>query len=380
MGVKLLIGADIAPVESNYELFRMGEREKLIGKELCDLLDSSDYIIFNLEVPLTDKWNPIQKCGPNLTAPMECISGLRAINPYFFTLANNHIMDQGVQGLYSTINVLEKNNIAYAGAGKDLKEAAKPYIANIKGIKFGIYCCAEHEFSIAAEAIAGANPYDPLESFDHVRALKKNCDYVIVLYHGGKEHYRYPSPILQKVFKKFADCGADLVIAQHTHCIGCAEEYKGSLLVYGQGNFLFDGSQSDFWKTSVLVQMEITNTGKNIEFIPLCKEKNTVRIANNAETEKILSEFQNRSNEIKEENFIREHYINYALSMRKMYNVRLSGGFGRNPFVRVINKLTGYMLTDIMYNKKHIMQIENCIDCEAHREALLCALQNERKK
>ena len=42
--------------------------------------------------------------------------------------------------------------------------------------------------------------------------LKKQCDYVIVLYHGGKEHYRYPSPYLQKVCRKIVDKGADIVV------------------------------------------------------------------------------------------------------------------------------------------------------------------------
>lgn len=81
---------------------------------------------------------------------------------------------------------------------KNLEEATKPYIVKINGITVGIYCCAEHEFTIATAQKAGANPFDALESLDQVYRLKSICDYVIVLYHGGKEHYRYPSPYLQK--------------------------------------------------------------------------------------------------------------------------------------------------------------------------------------
>ena len=47
----------------------------------------------------------------------------------------------------------------------------------------------------------GANPFDPLETPDHIAELKSRCDYVIVLYHGGKEYYRCPSPNLRKVFR-----------------------------------------------------------------------------------------------------------------------------------------------------------------------------------
>ena len=93
----------------------------------------------------------------------------------------------------------------------------------IKNVKIGIYCCAENEFSIATSQKAGANPFDSLQSFDDVYWLKKKVDFLVVLYHGGIEHYRYPSPNLQRVFRKFADVGADIVIGQHSHCIGCMD-------------------------------------------------------------------------------------------------------------------------------------------------------------
>lgn len=128
---------------------------------------------------------------------------MKAINPYFFTLANNHILDQGKQGLDSTIAILEKEGIAYAGAGANLAEAQKPYIIIVNNIKVGIYCCAEHEFTIATEESAGVNPFEPLDSLDHVANLRKQCDFVAVLYHGGKEHYRYPSMIISWILMKF---------------------------------------------------------------------------------------------------------------------------------------------------------------------------------
>ena len=190
MSTKIIIGADVVPTSSNYTYFKNGDIHHIIGTEIEEILNKSDYSIFNLEVPLTDEESPISKCGPNLIAPTYTIKGLKKINPYFFTLANNHILDQGNKGLQKTIEILKHENIAYSGAGNNLEEARKPYIININDIKIGIYCCAEHEFTIADKDKAGANPYDPLESFDHVKKLKEEVDFVIVLYHGGKEHYR----------------------------------------------------------------------------------------------------------------------------------------------------------------------------------------------
>lgn len=128
MDTKILIGADIVPTKSNCVEFIEGNVEALVGKTMCDLLHEMDFTIFNLEVPLTDVISPLQKCGPNLQALSKTINGIKKLNPYFFTLANNHILDQSVQGLKATMEILNRENIKYAGAGNDLKEASKPFV------------------------------------------------------------------------------------------------------------------------------------------------------------------------------------------------------------------------------------------------------------
>ena len=374
MITKVLIAADIVPTKSNQIFFTNADIEYLVGKKLEERLKTADFITMNLEVPLVDSASPIRKCGPCLIAPVETIAGLKEINPYFFTLANNHILDQGISGLNSTIKVLKENGIAYAGVGNNIEEAKQPFIKVINNLNIGFYCCAEHEFSIAEKCKAGANPYDPLESFEDVSSLKDQCDYVIVLYHGGKENYRYPSPLLQKVFHKFADHGADLVVAQHTHCIGCKEEYHGSTLVYGQGNFLFDNSKSEFWKTALLIELVFEAEKQvTINYIPLVKENEKVRESEGCLKESILEAFQKRSHEILEMNFIEKEYDRFAIKMEKEYLLRFSGRLKRNIFVRILNKLTSYQFIQHFYPDDAKVAIENVLDCEAHRElAIRC--------
>lgn len=210
---------------------------------------------------------------------------------HFLTLANNHILDQGAQGLASTMQTLDAAGIAYAGAGHTRAEARKPWIRQVGDQKIGIYCCAEHEFSIAPPDSPGANPFDPLESFDDVASLRKDCDYLIVLYHGGKEHYRYPSPNLQKICRKFVRAGANLVVCQHSHCVGCKEDYQDGTIVYGQGNFLFDDSDSEFWQTSLL--LSVTDSG--VSYLPLVKRKNTVRLAHGRRPRRFCTVLKNEA-------------------------------------------------------------------------------------
>ncbi len=269
--MKFLIGADIVPTKTNQAIFESGQIEEIVDVGLLEILNDADYRIFNLECPLTDKHSPIEKCGPNLIASTASVNGIKVLGVDFVTIANNHIMDQGDQGLYSTIKVLQEANIAFAGVGDNLKEVWKPFIVTLGDKRVGIYCCAEHEFSIAEKDKPGANPFDPLHSPDHISELRGKCDYLICLYHGGKEHYRYPAPYLQKVCRKIVEKGADLVVCQHSHCVGCKEEYCGGTIVYGQGNFLFDNSDSDFWQTSLLISVELDT--KKISYYPLQKVK-----------------------------------------------------------------------------------------------------------
>lgn len=374
--MKLLIGADIVPTKSNEQAFIQSGISALVDADLLKLLQNADYRVFNLEVPLTDQEKPIAKCGPNLIAPAASVKGIKALGADFLTLANNHIMDQDVNGLHDTIRMLEQQGIAYAGVGDTLEQAAKPYILERDGLKVGFYCCAEHEFSIVTEKNPGANPFDPLWSLDHIQELKKDCEFVVVLYHGGKEHYRYPSPELQKVCRRIADKGADLVICQHSHCIGCKEEWNHATIVYGQGNFLFDEEDNEYWATSLLVSVDLQKNNTKIEFVPLCKNGSKVELANENRKKEIISDFNKRSREILEKDFIQHKYNEFADSMLMSYCTRSLGRVSRSLIFRVLNKVSAGNLKKKCYTTSDVLSLINEMECEPHRELFIRGLQN----
>jgi poly-gamma-glutamate synthesis protein (capsule biosynthesis protein) len=378
--MKILIGADLVPTITNKELFADGNAEGLVGRDLLEILSSADYRIFNLETPLTDTCSPILKCGPALIAPTASVAGYKALGVDCLSLANNHIMDQDTDGFFSTVKVLEEANIAYVGGGTSLEQAKKPFVIEKNSKKIGIYACAEHEFSIADETKAGANPFDPLESLDHIVKLKEQCDHVIVLYHGGKEHYRYPSPNLQKVCRKLVDKGADLVICQHSHCIGCEEKYQNGTIVYGQGNFLFDYSSSEFWKTALLIEID---ENFDISYIPLKKDGRKVALADGEMKQQILSEFFQRSEQIKQKGVVEQKYREFADQMRDLYLFAFLG-VRKGFFFKVVNKLSGHRFErfylERKYKKEKLIALRNFIECEAHRELILEGLHVDTDK
>ncbi len=353
--MKFIISGDLVPTESNFHLFSNANAEALVDEGIRKIFSGADHRIFNLECPLYDGESPIPKTGPTLAAPVSTANAISKLNPSLLSLANNHILDHGNEGLFSTMKTLQDKGIEFIGAGKNLTEAAKPHFFEKDGKRIGVYACAENEFSIAEKDNAGANPFDPFESLDHILELKKICDYVIVLHHGGKEHFRYPSPALQKTCRKMAKKGADLIICQHSHCIGCFEEYEGSVILYGQGNFLFDLLENEFWQTGLLVSVKFYEK-MAVEYIPICKHKNSVRMANDLEAKKIISEFQMRSNQILEEGFVRKNYTEFADGLLDGYLSRFLNA----------DCPAEADISDIYY-----MGTLNRVRCEAHNEILV---------
>ena len=379
--MKLYIGADFVPTDINKRLFEEGNGEALVGKELYEILKHSDLNVFNLEVPLTDAETPIVKFGNNLIAPSKTVYGYKALEPIFLTLANNHSLDQGVEGLTTTLNLLKQHDIAYAGAGANLKEAKKPFIFEKDGVHIGFYLCTENEFTMATSHSMGANPFDVLDSFDEVAALKEQCDYVIVLYHGGKEYYRYPSPMLQRYCRKFVDRGASLVICQHNHCVGSREDYNGGSIIYGQGNFIFNSefyvNHRDFVKDSLLIRVEATKDSFVICELPIRMSDNGTRLATDAEAAETLAGYKNRSEEIKDAHFVISNYKAFADTHVKRY---LREFLGRSFIIRAINALFGRKLMQLILGPTSYLAIQNYLECEAHHELFLRGIKNINKK
>lgn len=363
--MKLIIGADFVPTDSNVKYFESGELEYLFDQELISYLSQPSFKIFNLEMPLTDTDFPIKKNGPALRANPNAINLYKKLGVNLVTLANNHILDQGAQGLERTISILDASGISYVGAGNNLLSAVQAFSFMFEKHRVGVYACTEHEFSLADDTTPGANPFDPLESYDHINALKNNCDYVIVLYHGGKEHYRYPSPDLQRYCRKFVQKGADLVICQHSHCIGCMEKIENSTIIYGQGNFLFDHSESEYWKTGLLIEID---SNLQIKYIPVIKNGFSVQMADEKHGKSILDDFNSRSNQILEEGIIQRKYADFAQEMLRHYYSNSLGRIGSNIFFRIINKLLKAAFFRWNYNEKYNLALLNSIECEAHRE------------
>jgi poly-gamma-glutamate synthesis protein (capsule biosynthesis protein) len=378
MPLSIIIGGDLVPTKSNEELFVKGDAKELVGDEVYNILNLSDINIYNLETPLVDHGTPIVKHGNAIKSKTKTINGIKALKPVLLCLANNHIMDYGSSGLKSTMDTLASTEIGYIGAGENLEAAQKPSVIERNGIKVGVYNCAEHEFSVAEEQKGGANPFDVIESYKHVQELRLQCDVLIVIHHGGKEYYRYPSPNLQKFCRHFVDCGADLVVTQHSHCIGCFERYGNSTIVYGQGNFMFDKRDNEFWQTSLLIRLKISDTKDiTIDYLPIVKCKNLIRYADDHKGREILGGFNSRSKMILEQGFIDKKYSEFAMENLANYIVSCTSIVILRLFLRVFSKVFGMRAITMITSRNSILGLLNILQCEAHNELLITGLKQK---
>ena len=315
--MKIMFAGDTVPTACNAELFAAGEARAIFGDALS-LFEGNDFNCVNLECALTESDAPIRKIGPALKAPLGTAATLAAIGVTHCALSNNHIFDYGKRGARDTLAALAAAGIATTGFGDDEADAEKNLVIEKDGERLCVIAVCEHEYSFALPDRMGARPFDPFRTPLAVRAAKKDCDRVVVLYHGGKEQCRYPSPRLREACRAMAESGADLILCQHSHCVGCYEQVADCHILYGQGNFCFvTDDDLEGWNDGFAVRYDTAT--HEIGFIPVVSDrKHGIRQANGAEKEAIFAAFDARCRALESDGW-REGWHAFCESMRAQY-------------------------------------------------------------
>ena len=374
---RVLIAGDTCPIGSNEPFFCKGDAAGLLG-DLAAEFEKADLVVANLECPLADAESPLPKVGPCLRAPVAAVNGLKAMGIDVAGLANNHMMDHGAQGLYSTIEALEAQNIAYVGVGKNLLEARRILVRRVGSVRLGILAMAEHEFSIASSEAPGANPMDVFDAVKNIRGHRSACDCFVVLIHGGNENYPYPGPTLLKTCRFLAEEGASAVICQHSHCAGSMEIHHRVPIVYGQGNFLFQlASPLENWYEGCLVRLTINDTGPcEIEMLPFKQHVDHpgLRRMNPEEESAWRRAFNDRSGRLADPQAVEAEWEKYCQRQTLHYLHMLHGQ--KTLARRLAGKLGLIRLLD--RPDKQLTRL-SIIRCQSHRDALITILEHEAK-
>ncbi len=372
--MKLLISGDFCPVFRCVDLLEQGQYDKLLG-QVQQIIKQADYSMVNLECPVTiGKSTPIPKCGPNLSTSVKAVELLNYAGFKAVTLANNHFLDYGEAGVKDTLATLEINGINYVGGGINLSEASKTMVIDGDSGKIAIINCCEHEFSIATEKAPGSNPLNPVQQWYAIKEAKRQAGFVVVIVHGGHEHYQLPSPRMQETYRFFIDCGADAVVNHHQHCYSGYEYYKGRPIVYGLGNFLFDweGRRDAAWNEGYMAMLSLTDNKVNLETIPYkqCGETpNVVPLTDRSHFDDSISKLNAI---IAEQELLKSKHIEWMAKSTRTYRSSLI------PYSnRYMKALNSRGLLPSFITQERVERFINYIDCESHRESMLYMLNSE---
>lgn len=349
--MRIFIGGDITPTDITKPGFEAGDVKGLFGT-VPELLKTGDVRFANLECALTESDTPIRKCGPNLRAKPVSAQVLKALDFTVIGLSNNHVFDFGCPGFDDTMKTLDDWGITYTGVGKDENDARKPCFIKVCGKTVAFLCVAEHEYSYALPDREGVWGFDPFDTMEDITEAKKNADYVIVVYHGGKEQCRYPSPRLRKACQAMVRAGADFITCQHSHCVGVWEEYRGAKIVYGQGNFNFvEHSDHPHWRNGSLLQLDIGDDNSTaLTFHSLCVTDTGITLSEGAEKEKELRELAERTALLQNEAAWLAEWHDFCVSKKEGYREGVARAFRDNP-------------TDVP-----AQIFPHYLDCEAHTD------------
>ena len=361
---------DICPTD-DYKSF--WEKDELVGL-VKSCIHESCLIVANLECPATASDAKIEKCGPCQKAAPSCISTLKKTGVGLISLANNHIKDFGEQGVLDTFKHCNEHEIPYIGAGENKKEAARPFFFQNVDKKVGFLAFAEYEFNGATETSPGANVFDTYSSLELIQKTKRKCNHLIVLYHGGIEHYRYPSPELQKKCHAMVRMGADAVICQHSHCIGTYEYYNNGYILYGQGNGVF-GYRNDnaTWNEGLWLTLTLNENGIQTDYRLLQAKADGIVIASKEEKDNRLTQMKRDSTKLADQAFIKKSWLDFCKSHEALDLPLLFGW----PLQMIrINRLLKNRLFQYIVSRRAKMASMNFLHCDALREVVATLLEH----
>lgn len=219
-------------------------------------------IIFgNLEGPLTDRGTPEQDKTYVFRSPPALVSAaLRTAGFNVVSLANNHTLDFGADGLTQTIETLDSVGILHAGAGADLMAARQPALLRANGQRVAIlaYSMTLPENFYAAPDKAGTAFGHEEQVRADVMAARERADIVLVSFHWGQEGKTTLRDYQTRLGHVAIDAGASAVIGHHPHILQGIEQYKDGIILYSLGNFTF-GSYSMKSARSAVAQLRFRN-------------------------------------------------------------------------------------------------------------------------
>jgi poly-gamma-glutamate capsule biosynthesis protein CapA/YwtB (metallophosphatase superfamily) len=237
-------------------------------RRIHDAMKTADLRVANLECTVTDLFPvPTDPFTFTFVSSKKAVDGLVYAGFDMLTVANNHANGPGKTPFMDMLSTLRSKNIAVCGGGKNLAEARKPAVASAKGQRVAMlgYCLVPPQGPFATGSTWGLAPANAAFLPQDIKAARQQADIVIPYFHWGIEYTNTPTIDQQRLAHAAIDAGADMVLGVHPHWVQAIENYKGRLIIYSLGNFVFDQDWSRatmegmllhlYWRGNTLVSV-----------------------------------------------------------------------------------------------------------------------------
>ena len=255
------------------EMLRIKEPAYIWG-DLLPIMQKQDTIIANLEAALTKS----EKIAPkvfNFKSDPEHVASLQCANIGLVNLANNHVLDYDTEGLLETLETLQKAKIPYVGAGKNIEEAKKSHVLDVRGVTIAMLGCTDNEPGWDARMRGAGVNYLKVGDIDKIKDdiidAKNRGDIVIVSCHLGPNMIQYPEKSFIQFTHSLIDCGADIVHGHSAHIFQGVEVYKNKLILHDTGDFVDDYYVDPYLRNdcSFLFLVQLDSSGpKKLRMLP----------------------------------------------------------------------------------------------------------------
>ena len=232
-------------------------------------LRAADLAVGNLETAIAEGGTRSDKQFA-FRAPPRAVDALRAAGFDTVSMANNHGLDYGPDGLAETLAVKHAQPDRFLiGIGADEDEAYAPFSTVVRGQRIAVIAATQVLDGSLIQAwtatathggLASAKRVDRLVA--EVRAARAAHDTVVVYLHWGVEKATCPTGDQQALARALVDAGADVVVGGHAHRLQGGGRLGDAFVHYGLGNFLFKENSADGARTGVL---EVTVTGRRVD-------------------------------------------------------------------------------------------------------------------
>lgn len=245
-------------------------------KEPSNYLKQFDEVFANLEVPVkvnedkNDFKNYIYYSTYNTTESILNQLGITCVS-----LANNHIYDCSLSGLKATIELLEKNNIRYTGAGWK-QEHIEPVIIENKNSRIGFIAYVDKGTEPKTEYFPELkiNYFSPKKVLHDIQNLKPKVDKIIASVHWGIDYSHYPTREQVEIATELTQNGLDVLMGHHPHTLQPYTNSNNKLILYSLGGLTFGDYLRNknyvalYKKTKQSVIASINTKNNSISFKP----------------------------------------------------------------------------------------------------------------